>query len=170
MKNLLLIFLAITFSSQITIAQNDTLNRFDQNHKKTGWWVDYLDKNLASTEDTSEAKYYRYSYYEGKFDYYNMGRIGSEKHAVIAPESNISQNKIQALNGEYKVNYDNGQTKYFLSAKNGRFLEYKEYYDNGNLKTHFDYTKSCGDTPFEYCIYLYKKDGTLIKETTLQTP
>lgn len=170
MKTLILSILALTLVSQSAISQNDTLNRFDVNLKETGWWIVYLDKDLAVTTDTDKAKYYRYSYFDGKFDYFNMGKIGTNKNPVIAPASSKSSNDIQAINGEYRVNYGNGQTKFVLTAQNGKLKEYKEFYKDGTLKTLFDYTESCGATPFHYCIYLYKKDGSLKTKTTIQTP
>lgn len=170
MKNFIISILAITLFSLSAISQNDTLNRYDTNNNKTGWWKVYLDKYLAETKDMSQAKYYKFSYFEGKFDYFNMGSIGSDKNPVIAPVSNESTEEIPALDGEYKANYSNGQTKYIYVADNGKLTEYREYYENGTLKTRFDYTKSCGDEPFHFCIYLYNKDGSLKTETTIKPP
>lgn len=170
MKFKLPFILAILVIYQSAIAQSDTMNRFDANNKKTGWWLVYLDKDLAITEDTKKANYYRYSYFEGKFDYFNMGRISTRKNPVIAPTSFKSNNEIKPLDGEYIANYSNGQGRFILIAQNGKLIEYKEFYKNGILKTRFDYTESCGDSSFHYCIYLYKKDGSLKIKTTIRTP
>ncbi len=169
MKNLILSILALALFSLSAISQNDTLNRYDSNQKKIGWWKVYLDKDLAETKDTSKANYFKYSYYEGKFDYFNSGKIGSKKNPVIAPISDESGEEIPALSGEYKANHSNGHTKYVYVAEEGKLLEYREYYKNGTLKTHFDYKENCGVTPFQFCIYLYKKDGTLKSENTIKT-
>lgn len=89
---------------------------------------------------------------------------------VIASTSNTTTQKINPLHGEYKVNFKNGKTRFNLIAQNGRLVEYKEYYKNGNIKHVFKYTESCGDTQFHYCIYLHNNDGSLKLKTTLQTP
>lgn len=170
MKTLILFFLALTAMSHIAISQVDTLNNIDVNNEKTGWWIIYLDQDLAVTTDMSKAKYYKFSYFDGKFDYFNTGKLGTNKNPVIATASSLVNNDIPALNGEYKANYCNGQTRFILIAQNGKLKEYKEFYKTGTLKTRFDYTESCGDTPFHYCIYLFKKDGSLKTKTTIQTP
>lgn len=170
MKIKILPFLVLVLISQFAIAQSDTLNRIDVNNKKIGWWIVYLDKDLGITEDTSKANYYRYSYFDDKFDYYNMSRIGTKRNPVIVPTSIKRDQDIIPLEGEYKANYNNGQTRFILIAQNGKLKEYKEFYKNGALKTRYDYTESCGDTSFHYCIYLYKKDESLKYKATLRTP
>jgi len=165
---ILLIFTLLI--SQSSFSQTDTLNRFDGNNKKTGWWVVYLDKDLAITKDTSKAVFFKYSFFQGKFDYFNMGKIGTKKNPVIQPASNLTGKKIQALDGEYRLNYNDLQPRFILKAQKGKLTEYKEFYEDGTLKTRFDYTESCGDTPMHYCIYLYNKDGSLKTKTTIRTP
>ncbi len=169
MKNVALT-LWVVLAMHFAFSQNDTLNQLNAENEKIGWWITYLDKELAKTNDTSEVKYYRYSYFLGKFDYYNMGKIGSKKHPVIAIVENESYGQIPPLDGEYRANFGNGQPHIILKADNGRFTEYLEYHKNGNLKTRYDYTKSCGKSPFEYCIYQYKKNGELKMEGRLRSP
>ncbi|MFA7273689.1 MAG: hypothetical protein WC044_07460 [Crocinitomicaceae bacterium] len=152
-----------------SLAQSDTLNRVDANNHKTGWWMVYLDPYLAETTDSTKAAYLKYTYYKGKFDYFNMGKIGAKKHPVVS-STKTSQSGIVLLNGDYKSNFKNGQTRFVLSAKNGKLIEYKEYYSNGVLKIRFDYTASCGDHPFQYCIYQYRKNGVLKHTSTTRKP
>ncbi len=152
------------------MSQADTINLFDSNHEKVGWWLTYLDKDLAETKDSSNAVYFKYSYFDGKFDYFKTSKLGTNKNPVIAPTPIKTDLKIKPLHGEYKANFKNGKTRFSLTSQNGRLLEYQEYYKNGNLKHVFKYTESCGDTEFHYCIYLYNNDGSLKLKTTLQTP
>lgn len=63
---LLLTVLIINVSAS---AQVDSFNQFDTNGKKVGWWIVYLDKDLKTVEDSSEATYYRYTLFDGKFNY-----------------------------------------------------------------------------------------------------
>lgn len=169
MKNkiLVLFFLFILSPAQ---GQVDTLNRLDVNGARYGWWVVYLDDNLSEVKDSTQATHYHYALYQGKFSYYNMGAIGSKKSPVIFPESDtLVRNGKILLDGTYQSNHKNGQAWFVLVVDQGVFVDYKEYYDNGNLKTHFEYTPACG-TPYHYCIYMYNKDGSLKYKGTNQTP
>ena len=105
-----------------------------------------------------------------KFNYFNFGKIGTKRNPVIIPSTFKIGVIPQVLDGEYKANFSNGQTRFVVIAQNGKLLEYKEFRKDGTLITRFDYTESCGDTPFHYCIYMYKKDGSLKTKTTIQTP
>lgn len=99
-----------------------------------------------------------------------MGRIGTRKSPVIPPKSQRNSDTLVLLNGTYEVNYNRGGVRFRLKAKAGKLTSYEEFYKNGTLKTFFDYTSSCGGTDLHWCIYEYKKDGTLKVKTTLQTP
>jgi len=170
MKHVILFIVTIAVSSIFGRAQSDTINRVDSNNKRIGWWKVYLDKDLAVTEDSTKASYFKYSYFEGKFDYYSTSRFGSEKNPVITSYVGKTSDIIQALDGEYKVNFSNGQPRFILLTQNGKLLEYKEFYKNGKVKHAFDYTESCGDTPFHYCIYFYNEDGSLKMKTSIRSP
>lgn len=156
---LILVTLLLPFKAS---AQADTLNQYNAEGERTGWWLVYLDEQLKEVKDSSKATHLKYTIYKGKFDYYNMGTIGSKKSPVIFPESDtLLVNGLKLLNGEYRSNHKNGQTQFILVAKNGVFVDYKEFYPNGQLKTHFDYTEVCGEKPYQWCIYMYEKDGAL---------
>lgn len=165
-----LIFLTLLLCTFISSAQVDTLNRTDANGERYGWWIVYLDDNLEEVTDTAEATHYHYTLYEGKFNYYNMGAIGTKKTPVIFPTSDtLETNGIKLLNGEYRSNYPNGQVRFILTVNQGVFTDYKEYFENGNLNTHFKYTPECG-TPIHCCIIMYNKDGSLKFEGTNRVP
>lgn len=169
MKIKLLSLLVLLLTCKIASAQSDTLNRLDANNEKIGWWKVYLDKDLGKTEDLSKAIYFKYSYFVGKFDYYSMGRIGTKRNPV-SPVLTKVNDVFMALDGEYKANFSDGQPRFILIAQDGKLQEYKEFYKNGKVKHVFKYNETCGDTSFHYCIYLYKKDGTLKTKTTLRSP
>ena len=115
MKLLLFIMCFFVLFVQHANSQSDTLNRYDGNQQKMGWWKVYLDKNLSSTNDSNQAVYYKYSYYQGEFDYYPLSRFGSDKQPVLASVPKTSAT-INALDGEYKVNFKNGSPKFILLA------------------------------------------------------
>ncbi|MBK6951013.1 MAG: hypothetical protein IPH24_02920 [Crocinitomicaceae bacterium] len=152
------------------IAQSDTLNKTNADGARYGWWIVYLDDNLEAVKDSADATHYHYTIYSGKYNYYNMGAIGTKKTPVIFPASDtLETNGIKLLNGEYKSNYKNGKLRFVLTVENGIFVDYKEYYENGNLNTHFKYTPECG-TPIHCCILMYNEDGSLKYEGTNRFP
>lgn len=155
-------FLIILFLFSLkSIAQSDTLNRTNANGEPYGWWIVYVDDNLEVVKDSADATHYHYTLYSGKFNHYNMGAIGTKKTPVIFPTSDtLESNGLKLLNGEYKSNFKSGKLRFVLTVENGIFVDYKEYYENGNLNTHFKYTVECG-TPNRYCVLMYNEDGSL---------
>ena len=152
------------------LAQSEGINQYDANNEKTGWWIIYMDKNLKTVEDSSEASYYRYGYFIGKFNYYSMGPIGTRRNPMVPPESQQNSNSLILLNGTYEGHYSNGRVRFRLKAKDGKFISYEEFYKTDVLKTFFDYTTSCGSTEFNFCISEYNKDGSLKEESTIRNP
>jgi hypothetical protein len=164
---LFILLLAFAFVSR---AQSDTLNKVNAKGERYGWWIVYLDDNLEAVKDTADATHYHYTMYSGKFNYYNMGAIGTKKTPVIFPSSDtLETNGLKLLNGEYKSNFKSGKLRFVLKVENGIFVDYKEYYENGNLNTHFKYTIECG-TPNHYCVLVYNEDGSLKYEGVNMIP
>lgn len=157
-------------ASNFCFTQTDTLNRINSSGERYGWWIVYLDDNLLDVKDSTDATHFHYTLYNGKFNYYNMGAIGTKKNPVIFPLSDtLVSNGIKLMHGEYKSNYPNGNIHFVLSVNKGIFYDYKEYYKNGQLKTHFKYTPECG-TPYHCCVTVYNKDGSLKYNGTNLTP
>ena len=162
--------LFVVFSVVQGLSQSDTLNRINSDGEKTGWWIIYLDNDLKQLKDSVGATHCRYTYYTGKFDHYNMGTIGSNKSPVQFPPSDtLSFENLKLLNGEYISNHKNGEARFVLTAINGILTEYKEYYSNGQLKTHFIYSKECG-SPIRGCLKTFDKEGNLTYEGHNQVP
>ncbi len=166
----LIFSLAILTISQCAFSQSDTLNNYNSNKEKVGWWITYLNKDLKPLKDSNQAVYYKYSYFEGDFDYYPLSQVGTEKSPIISKESTYEGETAIPLDGEYKTTHKNGKTKFLIQASNGKLIKYSEFYKNGNLKHTFNYTEMCGDTFLNYCIYLYEKDGSLKLKTTFKQP
>ncbi len=164
-------FLVIVLVSQASVGQGDTLNRSNVKGEKTGWWIVYVDEDLSRTDDTLEARFAVYSWFEDDFEYFKMGRIGTRKQPVIAPAVKPNTNwTIPPLDGKFIAKHKNGTIRFEVLANEGRLTYFKEYYKNGILKTHFDFTESCGDTAQHYSIFQYDKDGELKYKGTLKTP
>lgn len=52
---------------------NAQLNKFDAKGKKHGKWVRYLDKFWNVLEDSTNAVYYRYTFYDAGVNVHPMG-------------------------------------------------------------------------------------------------
>ena len=59
------LLLILLFSSHTSFSQEstDTLNQYNDKHKKNGYWVVYLDSNVNLTSQEN-AKYYGYEHYD----------------------------------------------------------------------------------------------------------
>ncbi len=73
----------------------------------------------------------------------------------------VKKGNAKLLDGEYKWVNDKGHMFADHILKEGVYLQWKEYHKNGNLMTHFDYTKKCEDGPHRASIYLHDKSGKL---------
>lgn len=158
------IFSLLLFSS-ITLlfyGQTEKLNQFDANGKKDGKWIVWLDKDWKLAKDSMAAVYFRYNYWDHGNNLYPMGSFGgSYKLQIVSENSKIKKGNAKLLDGEYKWVNEKGHMFADHILKEGVYLEWKQYYKNGNLETHFDYTKTCDDGPHRCSIYLYNKAGKL---------
>jgi len=75
------------FSSAVSFSQTDTLNRTNASGERYGWWIVYLDNNLEEVKDSADATHCHYTMYKGKFNYYNMGPIGTKKRPLFFQET-----------------------------------------------------------------------------------
>ncbi len=119
----LLIFSLISIRS-FTQINEDTLNRFDSNHNKTGYWICYLDSNFNLSKKEN-AKHYGIEHYQnGKRDcqYFSNDKFRIKSRKKYFPYNNKeNQNDSPLLlNGEvfYYDKYDS--------------LEVYEKYTNGH--------------------------------------
>lgn len=163
--------LLIVFSSVNTFSQSDTLNQFDSNGEKTGWWIIYLNDNFEKQEDSVGATHLMYDYRTGWFSHYSWGQaLESKKHSVYFPDNDtLKVGRYTLLNGDYITKYKDGTIRSVLSASNGILIEYKKFWPNGQLDDHFIYSAECG-APIHTCLLEYNKKGELVYEGYLQVP
>jgi hypothetical protein len=109
----------------------DTLNKYDENSKKTGYWVEFLKKDLRITNNKKKVVFFRYVLYQyGKrvsFKLFLKPSIGKKYLKVNGNEPEIG--KIILLNGTYSI-----------YLKKGDVLLTKFVFKKGNLSklTGFD--------------------------------
>lgn len=160
-RNVFLTLLVI-FASVQAFSQSDTLDQRNSDGEKTGWWITYLDENLKVLKDSVGATHCMYNYYTGKFFHYRYGNgLGSRKYPVHFPENDsLKLGSFILLNGDYITKFKSGKVRSILSTSNGLLIEYKEYYEDGQLHEHFIYSTECG-TPIRNCLKEYDKNGEL---------
>lgn len=152
------------FYASFSFSQTEQLNQFDASHKKDGKWIVYLDKKWGQVKDSSEASYYRYTYYDHGRDIYPMGPCGKNNWKLESTENSTQTGKLKLLDGEYKWFDQKGRIFSSHILKNGEYISCKEFYQSGSIHTHFDYTKKWGDQPHNWCISLYDKKENLKNE------
>jgi len=171
MSRCAIITLLVVFSSVHTFSQSDTLNQIDSNGKKTGWWIIYLNDNFEKLEDSVGATHCMYDYRTGWFSHYSWGKdLGSKKHSVYFPNNDtLKLGNYTLLNGDYIIKYKDGTVWTVLSTSNGKLIEYKKFWPNGQLDDHFIYSAECG-APIRTCLMEYNKKGELVYDGYLQVP
>lgn len=156
-----LLFFALLISQFLT-AQNEKLNQLDEAGKKDGKWMVYLDKNWKKIEDSSAAVYYRYTYYDHGDNIIPMGQWGDSDFKLEKTETTTTTNT-KLLNGEYKWYDSKGILSSVHYFHNGDYVSCKEYFSNGQLNQHFDYTKGCAGEAHSWTMYIYNKSGELLR-------
>lgn len=83
MKLLTIVFPFLLSLSSFSQNREDTLNRFDTNNKKTGYWICYLDSNF-NLNKKENAKYYGFEHFingklECKYFYYDKLKVRAHK-------------------------------------------------------------------------------------------
>lgn len=156
-----LLFFALAIS-QFLSAQNSGLNQLDKDGKKDGKWVVYLDKNWKRMDDSSTAIYCRYTYYDHGTNIIPMGECGGsgfrlEKTGITTAATSNSK----LLNGEYTWFDDKGILSSVHNFYDGEYISCKEYFNNGQVNQHFDYTKGCAGEAHSWTVYIYDKSGQL---------
>ena len=151
-KLLLALFL---FTSQFLSAQ-DTLNRVNSAGQRYGPWVLYLDRDWNKVSDSSQALFYRYTYYENDINIYPMGRCGGKGYRLEGTVDSTG-----CLHGEYKWYDAKGRLSSVHLFSYGTYISCKEYYPTGELHQHFDYTLKANGQEHGWTIFIYSKDGKL---------
>lgn len=171
MKSNIILTLLVIFSSVNTFSQSDTLNQFDSNGKKTGWWIAYLDENLKILKDSVGAAHCMYNYYRRDIHLYRFGEgYGTKKNPFIFPENNtLKLGSYKLLNGTYVTKYKSGNTRSVLTASEGFMTNFKKYYPTGKLEFEIIISKKCG-APKQHCIMEYNEDGSLKRESRTFLP
>lgn len=84
---------------------NDTLNKFDANKLKKGYWIVYLTDRLIPTKDTAKSYFYAFDYYEEgiQIGFFSIAdNYRKNAHKVIFENEQPVKGQISLLNGNVK--------------------------------------------------------------------
>ena len=128
---------SLVYCQYYSSISSDTLNRYDENAKKTGYWVEFLKKDLRTTNREKKAVFFRYVLYED-------GEMLTMKLFVKptfntfylqANGNNPTEKEIVILDGAYLL--FNKKEKVLINEfnfQNGILQSSKEYYENQQLR------------------------------------
>lgn len=156
------IFILLLFTFNVTISQVEQLNQFDANGKKDGKWIVWLDKDWRLAKDSMSAVYFRYNYFDHGSNLYPMGPCGGSGYTLQVINSGATKKgNAELLDGVYNWVNIKGHIRSTHVLKNGIYVSCKEFYSNGQLETHFDYTKKCEGQAHSSYTHCYDKKGNL---------
>ncbi len=166
----LLCFLA-AFAQEST----DTLNQYNEKHKKTGYWVCYLDYDFNLTTFEKFPGYYGYEYYDnGKNTVKNFYKAKWRRAYQITYKPNHPITDSTAINLiDGTVTYSNRDTVYHVEVyKNGipvtrkQFMEYDYYRDSIKIEPHkiLYYDSIYNNNRETLLIYNYERGKPFSKE------
>lgn len=154
MRKLVFVYIIATSTS---IASQNTWNQFDNQGKKDGKWIVYLDENWRRTDDSSKAYFKRFTQYSHGTNIYPMGPCGKTRWKLEGKRDN----GITLLNGEYTWYNSHGKLISKHVFNEGKYEHCFEYYSNGNIEQHFNYTETHPEQNSCWTVTKYKKNGMM---------
>lgn len=161
MKTKLLTLLLFCGCKLISFAQEETLNNYDSNGTKHGKWIVYLNDYWKEVKDSSEASYYKFTYYENGKNIYPMGPRNKKWKLDHSGSNKYMNDKIKLLDGEFSWTDEKGITRGIDIFVNGEYVLYKWYYPSGKINQIFDYTKKWEGEMHTYSVREYNKKGKI---------
>lgn len=127
--------------------------------EKQGQHKVYLDANWKRVDDTTQALYCRYTWYDQGTDLYPMGPCGKKGYTLMHDSSSGPSNKL--LNGVYIWHNSKGGLSSIHHFRNGIYISCEEFDKEGRMTQRFDYTQKCHDCEHGWVVYLYKRTGEI---------
>jgi hypothetical protein len=161
-SSLLFIFSASNIEAQtLDEIKADTINRLDSNGKKTGTWIEILNKQLIPANKTN-AIFFRYVNYA----YGNkliFKKYSYKIRVVLECDGNPPvKGEVVMLHGTYRIYRKRDLVLLEESVySRGRLLVTKTFYTNGNLCEHFDFTDKYEGRSESFKASSYWRNGEL---------
>lgn len=122
----------------------DTVNRYDSNKLRNGYWAVCFTKTLGYTDNKLQAVYYGYIYYQhGSPAISSMGGLNPFPFDSMRPTENCSQPKkdtVVLINGKFEGRMKNGILLNENFYKNGIIVWTKTYNEKGQHVDSVDYS------------------------------
>lgn len=157
-----ILFILFFGSSPMFLFGQENINQFDQEGKKHGKWTVYLNDKWKEVKESSNANYYRFTFYDHGVNIYPMGPWGGGSLKLELQKDKKDQNgRPTLLDGEYKWIDKKGKISSIHNFQKGEYISCKEFYSSGELHQHFDYTKKCEGQEHGWTVYIYDKKGNI---------
>lgn len=158
---MLLPFVALLFALESMgqmILTPDTINRKDDNNKKYGYWVEYVNEKLMKVSK-KKAYFLRYIYYvKGQRvtapNFYNPAY-----KRIEIDGSKVVKDSIVVMDGTYRVYDKNDLLLKEEKYKNGKPLLFKSFYKSGQISEYEDYTKKYNGQEGTCFVIFYSEAG-----------
>jgi antitoxin component YwqK of YwqJK toxin-antitoxin module len=140
----------------LSVSQDNRINQFDSNGKRSGKWLIYVDKNWKEVKDTNVASFKLYELFlNGKANYH---LIGKRKHEGKLESSIDTINKL--LDGDFKWYDKQGLLTDWYIFNKGDIVMHKYFSKNGDIKEYSDYNITYDNEPYSFGMYLnnYRRD------------
>jgi hypothetical protein len=168
-KTIFLIFLSILFKQDIK-SQNDTLNKFNANGKKTGYWKILLDEKTNPTQNLSESYFYCFELWDEGQRVTPIDRYRWKKNLLTINKPMPYKGIPVPISGNFKwfnrkgrfiaeEVYANGNPIYFKSYKSKK-SDTIDYIDE-----HIDFTKKYNNITGTFYIEMYSSSSNKLKKS-----
>jgi|GEM_PF-3251748 hypothetical protein len=148
----------------------DTLNRFDTNNHKIGWWIQLLNINGCPTRNFNEAVFYRY-YFKNGYTVYPLDPVEQAENIsdtakskttyemrIIDSNDRPKKDTVIMMEGKYRY-YFKDKLVIEEEYKDGMPIISKSFYLNGQIRSCLDFSKKYNNLPLSYLEIDYKKNG-----------
>jgi len=166
MTKTFIIILTCIINSVYSQIKLDTLNKYNDNRKKHGYWLTYLDTNLNACRDLKKAAYYGFDYYENGQLINPIQQFKNRIAKKVAFDKKPQIGNPTILDGKY-VFYDKlGNVEYVEVFNNGTTVTKTAYTYKRKTNILFsreviDYSKPYKNQINSFCFEYYLKSDTI---------
>ena len=168
MKQITFILLVLTKG---LLSQTDTLNKFDSNGKKNGYWLVYLDQN-ANPTDSLNSFYYGYDLYVNGYKFiYFMNDKSKADNRLVHHGNNPEKGHPMLINGQFSWFDKETNTRHSIESYRNGHPQFIEFYakiqktdTTTYLRENINYAKKYENDFYSYYYRICSVKGNNIEE------
>jgi hypothetical protein len=169
MRSFLLIIIVLYFpvsgfSQSISGIKYDTLNKRDDQGKKTGYWVELLSKDFMVVKKEKKAVFFRYVYFQNdiRFETVIVPRKPN-KHLVKIEGNTPVEGEVILLNGVYSIyNQKTNRLIKQFEFRQGHLINLLELYNNEETRLRVNYEKKYEGYGYSCFFTSYSEEGKVL--------